>query len=374
MRVLYNLTKRKSFEILLILTLIFIGGQLRVISQNLSGADIDWSLPFKSCRDVISKKTNIKELASDNKNHLYLSTSDGLIQSINLTNFQIEWELDFGSETISNLQITDKNLFLASKSEHTSKNTNLRSISKLTGITLWQISLEYTDEVYLKNNGESLIAFTKNYITSLNSESGQENWRILSNSLDNLVYSSLRNNSLLKVNKNFAENMILKINTVFNFNEITEQNSAKISENSNSLIVGDKLGNINSYDLSNGKRLWNRKIGGEINYISFFQEEYVLISSLDNFLYLFSRKNGKLTWKRKLPYRVIERPFIKDKIVLVVSSGSQTSFIVDLNKGKMMNQITLPDSVYFADNFLIVEKFIVFQTNKGVVLFSQSHC
>ncbi len=374
MGLLHNLTERIFFATLLLFFLTAIIGRIPIYSQNSIDEVVDWTLPFNGCHKLISDKKNIEDVASDNELNLYLITSNGLMQSVNSKNFKSNWEIDLGSKVISNTVIGEKSVYIASKSVEVATGTVLRSVSKLTGVTLWQISIEATDEIYLSRNDQILFVFSPIYIISIDIKNGQRNWKILQNSSMNLLSKNGLVDILEKNEKENIEIAILRKREIFELNRVDNQTVTEVLESKNSFIIGDKLGNIYSLSKSGTKKFWNRKTGGEITSISYIYDNKVLISSLDNFLYLFSIGDGSLIWKRRLPYRITIKPLIKGSIALIVSSGSQTLFLIDLQKGKTVNQISLTGTSYFAGNVLMINEFIVIETNGGIIAFSQKAC
>lgn len=365
MSFLYNLSGKKFKQIFFAFSAtLFIVTLFKTTIYTQTEIPVDWTLPFKPCENFIPGKSDIKEIASDNKQNIYLSKTRGSLESINITDQKSNWEVILGSEIISNLILDEKNIYVASNSENTSENETrrdsspnikLRAISRLTGITLWQTDLKASGNIQLTND-EGLKALTEKYIYNINTDDG---------SIDGKEETN-KDNLFLKTSSNVLNKIDLKL--------FVRTNSKVFAENSEKLLAGNKKGDIYSLDKITGRKIWQRKIGGEITSISFVDKDKILVGSLDNFLYLFSIGKGNQIWKKRLPNRITENPQIIENIAVISDKGSKDIFIIELEKGRIINRITIPENEFLFGNIVVINKNIILQTNSGIYFYSQSNC
>ena len=348
---------------------IFTVFQIQIYGQETPPLTVeDWTLPFKPCREPISFHTNTKQSASDNESNIYISNSNGTLESINISENKNNWRAVLGTEIISNISLDTKNIYIASKSGSEDEYPKLRAISKLTGITKWQKDLRKTPVVYLETAG-NLFIFADTYLLVIDPRDGSTitETNVQTESSEKNIYLNFHKNSTYGFNPTESARF-------FTNSGIETENITGLTQNPETLIFGSKNGEIHSYHKLRGKKLWSGKAGGEISSLTFFEEDKILVGSLDNFLYLFSAKDGNLIWKRRLPYRLTEKPLITDKAALVANIGSSDGFIIELEKGKVINRISLPDSVYFTANALLVNKKIIVPTNVGIFIYTRESC
>ncbi len=375
MRVLYKLSERNFTTIFFACILIFAVFQIQLLAQNPPVTSTDWTLPLSLCREPVSNKTNIKQVASDNTYNIYISSLNGTLESIDIRKNRNNWTVILGAEIISNIAIDSKNIYIVSKSVSDNENPKIRAISKLTGITNWQKDLKKAPEVYLEI-GKNLVVFADTFVFVIDLENGS----IINEAVEQTGFSeknmTLKFRSGLINGSNLTNRQIgQKDRTLFFTNNgIKPENTTGLTQNSETLVFGSSNGEIHSYNKFTGKKLWSGKAGGAITSLTFFQENKILVGSLDNFLYLFSGGDGNLIWKRRLPNRLTETPLIRDGIALVANTGSSTAFIIELKKGKIINRISLPESVYFTGNSLPVNDRIIIPTNRGILLYTRESC
>ncbi len=354
------------------LTLIFIAfgqmvGDAQVLKEQ---GETDWTRPFHPCRSKIAKENNTDYLASDNGESLYLLSSTGSLSSIDLNKDFILWEVDLGLKFVSNLEIDDKALFIVTKNDLNNEAVTVRSISKLTGITIWQADFSFAEKVFLKRKESHLAAFSDYYVATFDLATGEVQSR---KKVDFKNFIDL--DGLAKyISSEFEMVSRPQYFEIIQNYGVLDKTISEISLINRSLILGDSSGSLISYDKSSGERLWTAKAGGKITSITQVGDESVLAGSLDNFLYLYASITGNLKWKRRLPFRITDQPLISDKIAVIGSKGNDQIFFVDLETGKILNHISLPDSEYLTANLLHIQDKLVFPTTNGIFIYSQNPC
>ncbi len=330
----------------------------------------DWSLPFQPCRVKIADIANTSYIASDNGDILLILSSTGSLISLDPLTNTFLWNIDLGSEFISNYESSNKSLFVVSKIALNSEIVTLRAISKITGITIWQVDLPFSDVLTLKRIKDHLLVFYDQDVAGFNVESGSKKWSIKAKH----AKLSIGDEFLDELNQ---ERYLYFRGIAFGLFEddgVKYESITALFATNESVTVGETNGKLSFYDISKLKKVWSFKAGGKITSITRTADDTVLVSSLDNFLYLLTLKDGNLRWKRRLPFRITDRPLVIDHIAVVGNKGNDKIFFVDLDSGKILNQISLPESEYLTANLLFIRTKIIVPTTHGVFTYSQDQC
>ncbi len=367
MKVFHNSARKLIVQGFLVTLTLLIFGTNIVNSQNRSEQILDWTLPFHECTSRISDNTNVERVASDNDGFLQLLSSTGSFQSYDVVNKSVAWTNSFGSEFISNHESAENHLFLASKIDGNSEEVVVRAISKLTGITIWQTLLPFSEYLLLKRSESHLNVVSKNNVTALSLEKGTKSW-----STSNLLGFGI-NDFDGNEQKSYEKTQDLILELLKSESLDLELVSANLVDNE-SVVVGSNNGDLDYFLINDRKKIWSMKAGGEITSINKLSDNSLLVGSLDNFLYRYSAKSGNLVWKRRLPFRIGSEPLIANQTAIVANKGSDAIFFVNLESGKLVNQIILSESQLVTGNILLTGSTLVIPTTKGVFVFRQFLC
>ena len=110
-------------------------------------------------------------------------------------------------------------------------------------------------------------------------------------------------------------------------------------------------------------------MGAAVSGIQVF-ENNLLVTSLDNFVYLISFKGGNILWKKRFPGRIHESVLLKDKFAVISVFGEKNAQIIELEKGQVVDQIMLSDANFFFESPVRVNDQLIFPTLKGIYSFS----
>lgn len=369
MKFLHNSWAKIFFKLPHVAITLVILGQISVLAQPSKEGTFDWTLPFQSCRNLIINDTNITAVASDNDGNLYTMSSSSVLNAIDIFQPVVIWNVDFGSTFVSNLAQSEKELFIVSKIESNKDDGILWAVSKLTGITNWRSEIPFANKIVLRMANLHIIGLSDSFAFALDRQTGSPKWRI-NNELNFLWLKD----DPADVDKDFIARMLQRNLAIIQRAGNLREEITEISSAQESLLVGDRSGTFQSYDKSTGNRIWSTKTGGKITSINLLDNNSVLVTSLDNFLYLFSIKNGNLKWKRRLPFRLNDKPFIVDQIAVVGNKGSDQVFFIELDSGRIINHISLPESEYLTANPLILQEKLIVPTTQGVFSYSQNPC
>ena len=384
--------KNLRFWGLLIFLIVFQNSE--VSSQNSkSKLESDYAAPMSICWTYYGDIKSDLGVASDNVNELFFSTFQGKIISINSFDASKRWETDLGGEILSAPVIDAANVYiLVSNFDNKVKRTDedlrerkefvLRSLDKLTGLTVWESSLpdafDSTDindnTIYVYNYGSYLIIVTvSGNIYSVDKLNGRIRW----NKRLNLKVSSVpffENDEILL---GVVDKRVLLLSAVTGaiLEDFKTSNSptvvfkAKDVKSDDILFWGDKKGSVTSLNIRNRKLIWNTRKGGEISEIV-LTEKGLLVTSFDNFIYLISYKEGDLIWKRRMEGRVSSASLIGNDFIVVTVNSEPTATIIKLENGKTVNKLILESGAYFTGNYMKIGETLIYSTSRGISSFS----
>lgn len=142
----------------------------------------------------------------------------------------------------------------------------------------------------------------------------------------------------------------------------------------NVLIVGDERGNVVLLSAETGRTTWKFKSGAGISHVS-MAKEGLIVTSLDNFIYLISMYNGDVVWKRRLSGRVAEVTVLAGNFIFGLIYGENSAFLIDSEKGKIVDQLVPNEKNYVNSMPLLVgNQSILLTTTRGVELHGLNAC
>ncbi len=353
---------------------------VKILERN---ASVEPPLPFKLCLQNRSNKIIASDFASDNKGNIFIALQSGKVEKINLAKNSILWVSDLGGEIFLNLIFEDAKIYLITKvfstiSENDKENERDRqikdyilwSIDAETGLTDWQSPFSSNGLVSLDSYQDKIFMITKDgTIISIKKKDGQkipDNYLAKSISalptfFENKIYIGTDDNTILTVS---ADNKVIvsKISTF-------QSPASILIAAGDKLFWGEKKGFVNLLDTKSNSQIWSVRYGGEISSLTLVPNG-ILVSSLDNFVYLISPQRGKRVWKRRLAGRILVKPLIVSNFVIFVTSVDSNAIILDLRNGKIVNQISLANIGFILSTPLIAQNLLVFSTNKGIFAFA----
>jgi outer membrane protein assembly factor BamB len=364
-----------------------------MVSVAAQGTSDDGSL--QECWKLVTDQTGNTKIASDNDYHIFY-TSKGNLQSIQLSDGNIQWKTELGGEVVSNILYDDGKIFVMTKLELARISGSLagsldgyneftiRAISSQTGLTVWQhkIKLNHRDTdlgpVDLVVTEKFLnVVFNVGEIYLLVKSSGEIDKNIK-------LESGFTSRPAVFADRIFigdkSENRLQYISDGINqkIEGLDFKNTAKViylstRENKTNLFIADEFGTVACYNLESKKMLWKMRTGAEI--IGMTEENgYLLVSSNDNFVYSLSQSNGNINWKKRLSGRS-EFALSPDKSLLYLASlNSDLLTVTKSDKGKTISQIILLDEEYFVSRPLLVKDFVVVPTNFGFAVYNSLPC
>lgn len=355
------------------------------------------TVPLKRCwtKDKITRaflaSDNAEQIDIDKNLFFYFSNADERFQLeyADKTDARRIWAVGLGGEMVSDLSSDGENIFLLIKTE---EKYFLKSISRLTGVTNWRSSplplsadapesfvlskneelprgsgfflhtyedkiivFAYGGQIFSYGRGDGRIIWKTRLEKSITSAPAFEKNLAAVGTVGETVILSLSDGTEIKRLKAFRDGVVTAVIFLYG--------GAKIA-------FGDKRGNVGAADLTNGKTYWSIRGGGEITGISRTASSGLLVSSLDNFVYLLSPEKNRRLWKRRLAGRILYKPLILGKYAVVINSSDPRADIFELDDGKLVNQIVFETGNYFTGDILSDGNLLLMQTAYGIRAFS----
>jgi outer membrane protein assembly factor BamB len=403
--------KQLSIRILTFITLFY----QCILSQDINKTktsntvqEFNLSYPFKLCWNSKSKEKVNSTAASDNINYFFYSNASGIIKSLNSESGEKRWETDLGGEIVSTPYIDGENLYIVSKpkenqnelltdnkvsSDDNEKNIIIRSLSITSGVTIWQTNLKTNlnpEQIFLYIHKSTLLIADKNgNLHSIYKNDGIYNWqKTLGVKLSAPPYFYADKAILGTFEKQL---IILSLGEGETYKKIELRiipTAVSFNTNDDTLIVGDQKGIVLSIKMEKIEKIdfeiskkeknkkdksWQFRLGAEVSNIN-FTSRGLLITSLDNFVYLISVEKGNLIWKRRLAGRISEKSLVFDNYAFITTIAEPTISIVELSTGRLINKIILEDENFVTADPIKIQNKIIVPTLKGLYAFSPSEC
>lgn len=331
--------------------------------------------PINKCWEY--NVSSISEIASDN-DRLFISQSGARVDAVNASTGQKIWSTELGGEPVSNIAVGDPGLFVVTISNaaeaQKTEFSNLRSLSKDTGITNWSVQLPRSGTAYLGVvQGSIIFASIGGDVAALDRRSGQVLWkRVFPSGLS--TQPRFAGDSIV-VGLNSKEIVILSPpdGTVRLQTKTEFLPTAVLKAGDNELLWGDQRGNVIAYGIEDKETKWKLKGGAEVSHLSAIDDD-LLVTSLDNFVYRVSINSGNVLWKKRQAGRVTNQPVMGTGFAVVITNGERTGHIIDPENGKLLNQLSLTESNDFLRSPVILGSSIVFPTATGLIAYNLSAC
>lgn len=333
------------------------------------------TITVNKCWETVSAEPINGVLASD-REKLYVPLSSGGIQAIDVKDGRSVWSTDLGGELGSEILVTDRALYIVSVNGSSAANATavVRSISKQTGVTNWQEAIPASDRFFLGEVGGGIITISRTGLIELLSfDDGKSIWKASVPgpvsaephfSGDRLYIAT--GQKMLFVLSNTDGHRLYRRSVKFVPTAISTTPDGK-------LITGDERGNLSLYN-TGGDLQWSFKNGARISSVE-HTVHGILATSLDNFVYLLSHGSGSVIWKRRLPGRVFGKPAVTEKIAIATTVSDGRAFVMELESGKLINQMTVDN----ADSgrllpLLVDDRTFAFALPAEVRLYSSATC
>jgi len=323
--------------------------------------------------------TNISPIV--NSNSLIFSLSDATLVSLDSSTGSVNWKAELGGE-IAAAPVSSGKIVIAATRTPTDEigkalnSLTVRALSSITGLTIWQKNFPNAGQVYLVLHGETLLLAANESemganLTSLEIGTGAPRWsKNVSTALTTKIfhtgtqiYFGTKDNSIYSIRS--ADGESLKQYKI----KHPAQNNLVAADGI--IYFGDLRGDITALRETDSHQLWTLRTGGAVQDI-LPTSRGLLITSLDNFVYLHKYSNGKRQWRRRLAARPLSAELLNQETAILLANGESSAIVLELKKGKILNQILLGENNYGVAAPEITDKFLFIPTFNGILCFAQS--
>ncbi len=373
------MTCHNPSKILLRITIVFSILVLLSPSREASGQTTEASVDKLTKCSEYRIETPVSEALAADGQRVFVGTTDGSVRALDPAISSPIWTSELGGEIVSNIASAETGIIVVSNpikaAESAAAESVLRFLSKETGVPNWTIRLPFSEGFFLGNGRGTLAAVSsEGWIIAIEPQTGRILWRTQSFgkitarpsfSPQGIAFGTGDKNIYI-VSRETGETLFKRA-ADFVPTAITNPDPEV-------LVAGDERGNVASIDVTGGKNIWKFKSGAGISFVS-VSKDGLLITSLDNFIYLISMYNGDVIWKRRLPGRVIQGGLIVDGFIIVLIYGENSAFLIDIRKGKIVDQLPQNDKNFVnqVPVFARDGKFLV-TTPDGVTTYSINGC
>jgi outer membrane protein assembly factor BamB len=102
-----------------------------------------------------------------------------------------------------------------------------------------------------------------------------------------------------------------------------------------------------------------------------FSQNGILVTSLDNSVYLLSFNGGDRLWKRLLAGRIAAEPLTTSDGVLFTPLSSSIGVVLDWRDGKQLNSLPIGEDNSLASAPIVAGKMLLVTTRHGLLAFSR---
>lgn len=316
-------------------------------------------------------------LASDG-DRVYIGTVNGDLSSLDSKSLAFIWRAELGGAFASDLLLTESGILVvtnASGESASQENSTIRLVSKESGITAWSVRLQFSEHYYLgKLNGGVAAVTQEGTVTVFDPSSGQIRWQ--SASLGALSTKPAFHTGKVAFGTGDKQVIIVSArNGDPPHKQLTDFVPTSISFTKNGgFLTGDERGNVALFGAQGTKSVWKFKSGAAVSSVQ-EANDGILITSLDNFVYLISDYNGDVIWKRRLPGRIVEGGLVVNGHFVALIYGDNSAYVIELEKGKVVDALPPKDADLINQvPILVRDRAFALTTADSVEIFSVGGC
>lgn len=332
---------------------------------------------YTKCWTYADSDTSFERVITD-EGVVFTAGSGGRIVSIELAKGKKLWTTDLGGEIVSNLAMDSGSLYVATRSikrdQAKSGGTNLRVLSKDTGVTLWTAAIDGTGAISLTVEGGVIVAAARSgEIAGIGIKETRLNWKFaITGGISATPQFAKGLLTIATKEKHIVGVSIATGETKFNISVPTAATAVRMS-NDLDVIYGDARGRLVSISTASRRENWKFRCGGQVANIIVSGEE-LIVSSFDNFVYKINFSTGQVDWKRRMPSRIAGSSVLPDLKALFLSADNDTGMIIDLKNGKTTTQLSLKSPASGVDIPEIGHENIVLVSSGGVHAYFSKPC
>lgn len=286
-------------------------------------------------------------LASDGQ-RVYAGTGDGTLSAFDTIALEVLWKAELGGEFSSGIAMTETGVIVVTNStgegDRATEGSTIRLLSNEAGITVWSAKIPYSPAYSLgRINGSVAVVSSEGQVFLIDRTTGRIIWQTgRLGKISTKPSFSLSSIVIATSDKNVTV-ISAKDGTILAKQSSEFASTAVSFLKNDGLAVGDERGNLALFGSHEVKRVWRFKSGAAVSYIG-ETEAGLLVTSLDNFVYLISAYNGDVIWKKRLTGRLVEGGLALKSHFVALINGENSGYVLDLQKGRITDVITFGDA------------------------------
>lgn len=306
---------------------------------------------------------------------LYLPLTSGKLVSLRAVDGKLIWKAEIGGELSASPTADQKSVYIASQTTGSTTaglraSGALRALGREGGVTLWMRTLAFPIQGTMAISQTNLFCGAKDgRVYSVKKSSGVIDWVVQHSSPFNS--QPVLSNSRLYIG---AED-----GTLFSLDEKTGKEVWRYQTRGavrggvaiidNVVYVGSADGYVYALDEPTGRLRWRTRTGAGVQTVT-GTKGGILVSSLDNFVYLLSLNHGKKIWKHQLAGRLASQPLTIDDNALFTPLSGDACVVLDLKDGKPLNNIPIGEDNNTTAAPIAIGNTVFVTTRKGLLAFS----
>lgn len=274
---------------------------------------------------------------------LFLGTAEGAVVALDSRSLEVLWRAELGGDFVSDLIVVEGGAAVVTnaRTSETAGNSESRltMLSSESGVPAWTASLPYHVQYYVgKINGSIATVAPDGTVMIFDRAGGRLKRKFIGNSHiaarphfspSGLVFVT-EDKEIYVLSPDLRESSVKQM---LEFKPISV-----LSTRDGGIAAGDARGNLAVFGPGSSRPLWRFKSGGAVTSIA-ETDEGLLVTSLDNFVYLLSDYNGDVIWKKRLTGRLLEGGLLLGDVLVVSINGENSVFVIELVKGKLLDEL-----------------------------------
>jgi outer membrane protein assembly factor BamB len=346
---------------------------LATLSDSASGQDladltrpvyVRWLFKAESVTDLTP--------AADNE-HAYVPLGNGTIVSVRLADGGLVWKSEVGGILSASPAVDNRNVFVASESIPTPNSVYpqatgvLRALSRQSGLTSWMRTLPSPVKGVINLNSQNLfVTSSDGRLYALRKETGEISWIKYNSSPFSIL--NLLDGETLYASDTYGDIISIELEsgkTLWRY-RTRKSLSAPVAVYGSMVYAGAADGFVYAIDRATGRLRWRVRAGAAIQAV-LAGEKWVLVTSLDNFVYCLSPQNGAKAWKRQLAGRVTAPPLVLKNQVLLAPLVGDECVVLNLEDGKKVNSIYVGEDNNTEAAPLLTADALLLTTREGLM-------
>lgn len=332
--------------------------------------------PIRKCWEYLFESGE-GQIITGQKDKLFISGSGGRLRATYALTNDVLWMSELGGRIDALLPVAGIGVFVVTSSiisKEPSLST-LRLLNSETGLVKFAVQTQTVGKVFLAYLGSRIVVIDQSgSLSAFDVNSGASVWQTKSSG--GLTATPATGDNIIAVATDAKKIDFVSVGDGSQVSSTATGREMKtLTFRTNQMLVaGDDRGNVTNYRNQTGAVWWKFKSGARVGTI-IETDDGVLVGSFDNFLYMISKYSGDVKWKRRLNGRVLYRPLISKKELFVTVSGQDEAVVIDIDNGKIIEQIKLGEERFPVSDPIFTEiGTAIFPVAGGLIAFSSNGC